>query len=130
HDLRSWANRADAAQQGSETLGVAFPGKRRFLDGISGLASHVRKTGTLFADTKASNEILRLFEDMTATWLAAPSVNTEERGGILRPALTVSFQSGARSYYHESSVVTVIRSDADEPVEVPVRELMPGDRVV
>lgn len=129
-DLRLWTNRANAAQQGTESLGVSLLGKRRFLEGLSGLATHVRSSRALASDNRVASEILRLFDDVTMSLITAPASAADEPADVMRLALTVSFESGARSYFPESSVATVLRAKGEEPVEVPVKELKVSDRVV
>jgi hypothetical protein len=130
HDLQTWANRGAATQQGAEGLGVLFPGKKRLVEGISELAKRVRSTTTappLGQD--AASDIYRLLDDTVGPWCnrSAPG---EVRSDIMRRARAVAFQDGSTSYFPEEAIVTVVRGHDDEPVDLSVADLLPGDRVV
>lgn len=130
HDLQTWANRGAATQQGAEALGVTFPGKKRLVEGISELAKRVRNSATApTLGRDAAAEIFRLFDDTPGPW-SARATHGGVRGDIMRPARAVAFQDGSVSYFPEEALITVVRGQDDEPVDLTVSDLLPGDRVV
>jgi hypothetical protein len=129
-DLRAWTHRADAIQQGTEALGVALPRRKRLISEVSEMSRKVHLSATAPAlGRDAAAEIYRLFDETAATWTTRTS-SPEVRGDIMRRARSVVFEDGSTSYLPEEAVVTVVRAGADEPMDISVGELLPGDRVV
>lgn len=130
HDVRTWANRGEAIQQGTERLGVMLPGRKRLVAEISEFSRQIRTNPvTPSIGGNAAEEISRLFEESAVAWTTKGSGN-EARGDILRRARAVLFADGSTSYFPEEAVLTVIRPGTDEPMDIGVGEINPADRVV
>lgn len=130
NDLRSWANRGIAAQQGTEALGLAFPGKAKLLTRVARLATEVLSAQLTPARAAFSSDVSRFFEEIVPKKETPSSVGAEDRTSPARPARAVYFESGDVSYFPDDGFVTVVRKDEEEFTDVGVGDLRPGDRIV
>lgn len=129
-DLKAWANRAVAAQQGTEAMGVALTGTKQLIATVGSLTTRLREQApTSSLGPGALEEITRLFEDSLG-WTSTPLGRSEPRSDIMRLARGVVLEDGSTSFFPEDALLTVFRSAADEPIDVTVTELLPGDRIV
>lgn len=131
-DLKLWVNRAEAAQQGTEALGVRFRAQETLVRDTAAFAATVRRSDQPQSEerAKAVSEILRLFDELTTASLGSALPDANDREAPARLAVSVRFESGAIAFFHEHSVLTVLRADAEEPVEIQLKDLGSGDRVV
>lgn len=131
-DLERWLRRAAVAQQGSEALGLDTGLTRRAIGEIDAVLCALKAGQPLRSSEGVIMNLEDLFEEQEAG--AAKGSRRPGRGeptAAARPAFRVRFaERGARAYFPERSLLTVMRAGKSEPTEVTVGELRPGDRVV
>ena len=130
-DLVQWGNRADAAQLGTESLGIQSPGTRTAISELAMLARTLRGSATQDATARPPQDWERLFEDDIGSVISQRSPLPPDSPGTLRPAVLVTFLTpGVAAHFPERAILTVLRQGQEKPSEISLDELRAGDRVV
>jgi len=130
-DLVRWLNRGTVAQQGTEALGLPAQGTATVLQALKNLTGELKSSAPLRTADHLPFDIEELFTDQEAQTKVDRKQPSADVAQATRPAFRVDLEEyGTRAYFPERGLLTVLRSGKAEPVEVTVRELRAGDRIV
>lgn len=130
-DLDRWLRRASVAQQGSEAFGVTTATTVRAIGQLGAFLTDLRSVGYFRSSEGTALNLEELFEEEAMPSQGTGRAAQGEAGSVLRPAFQVRFvEPGAKAYFPEHGLLTVLRAGKTEPAELTVSELQPGDRVV
>ena len=131
-DLEKWLRKATVAQEGSRAMGQRHGQIDEALEGLRSLLGELTAVAPFRTRTGPALNLEDLFEPIEIQ--AEPTTSrplTNENRGTLRTAFRARFQEhDTVSYLPEGSLLTVFRGAKSDPIEMTVRELRPGDRVV